>query len=59
MILKRQRKLFVAGFGVLTGIAGYGCWVQGNKYVSSKRRWERLDYYIDNYSPVDIKAIDM
>jgi hypothetical protein len=59
MLLKQRKKLFFFGFSALTGIAGYGCYLQGFKYKLSKKRWEKLDRYIDTYQPLPYQSLEM
>lgn len=59
MVMRQRKWVFVAGFGMATGVASYGCWLQGNKYFSSKERWRRLNHYIDNYTPVAIESLPL
>ena len=55
----RRKQLLSLTIGMLTGITSYGCWIQGKKYFLVKERWKRLDYFIDNFNPLDLNELEM
>ena len=59
MSFKQRKGILIFGFTALTGVASYGCYLQGSKYFSSQKRWTKLNSYINNFNPVPYDSIDM